>query len=110
MHVLKQLGVVSLLVLALASSVSARVIRLETAVALTDHSEPAIQRAFQRALETSVRGVIAMGLSSMWVDDASVLGDVVIIRLIATDEEDEGDEDDEEDDWGPGPEMGRQTF
>jgi hypothetical protein len=74
------------------SPVSARVVRMETTVALHDHSEPSIRQAVREAFDTSVRGAIAMGFSRVWVDEARVLPAAVVLAMVATDEDDDADE------------------
>ncbi len=93
MRALTWLVLASLVAIAIASPVSARVVRMETTVALADHTGPSVDRALRQALDTAVRGAIAMGFSSMWVHDARVLAAAVILQLVATDEQFD-DEDD----------------
>ncbi len=68
---------------------AARVVRMETAVSLTDRSDPAIKQALMEAFETSMRGAIAMGLPRIRVDGVQVLPDHVVLAMIATDEDDD---------------------
>jgi len=82
----------SLVLLVLASPVSARVVRFETTVALENQSELAIKQALREAFETSVRGALAMGLSRVRVDGARVLPDAVVLAMVATDEDDAEEE------------------
>ena len=74
------------------SPVLARVVRMETKVALEDQSEPSIRQALREAFQTAVRGAIAMGFSRVWVDGARVLPDAVVLGMVATDEDDDADE------------------
>lgn len=106
MRVLTWFAIVSLVALAVASPVSARVVRMETTVALADQSEPSIERALRRALDITVSRALAMGLSSIWLDEARVLSDAVILRMVATDEE----LDEEDDALSPGPAMAPRTL
>ena len=76
-----------LMALATVSPASARVVVLQASAALEDHTEPAIELAFREALDIVVSGALAMGLSSLRVDRARVLEDVVILSVVATDEE-----------------------
>jgi hypothetical protein len=62
---------------------------LETTVALEDQSEPFIAQAFRRALDTSMQTAAAMGLASMWIAEAHVRADAVVLGVVATDEEDD---------------------
>ncbi len=96
MRALRWFVAVSLLALVTASPVAARVVRIETAVTLADRSEASVEQALRQALDTSVRGALAMGLVRMWVDDARVLSNAVVLAMVATDEE----LDDEDDDRG----------
>jgi len=81
--------IASLMLLWLASPVSARVLRMETTVALADHSEASIEAALRQALEIAVRSARANGLSSLWFAEARLLEDAIVVATIATDEEDE---------------------
>ena len=90
MRVLVWLAAASLILAT--SPVSARVVTMETTVALSDHSEPSIRQAVREAFETSVRGAIAMGFSRVWVDEARVLPAAVVLAMVATDEDDDADE------------------
>ena len=82
-----------LMLLAAASPARARVVRMETTVALGDRSEPSVKQALREAFEISVRGALAMGLSRMRVDGARVLPDAVILAMVATDEDDDAGEE-----------------
>jgi hypothetical protein len=75
-----------------AAPVSARVVRMETRVALEDQSELSIKQALREAFRISVRGALAMGLSHVSVDGARVLPGAVVLALVATDEADDADE------------------
>ncbi len=86
------LAAASLTLCVAASPVSARVVRMETKVALEDQSEPAIKQALREAFQISVRGAIAMGFSRVWVDGARVLPDAVVLAMVATDEDDDADD------------------
>jgi len=88
MRVLHCLTVASLALLVCSAPVSARVVRMETTIALQDQSEPAIKQALKEAFETAVRGALAMGLPRVRVDGARVLPDAVILATVATDEDD----------------------
>lgn len=82
----------SLLAAALVTPAWARTVRFEATVPLVDHSEAAVNAAIQQAVETSVQGATAMGLSWIWVDGARLLSDSLVVRMVATDE-DPGDDD-----------------
>ena len=85
-------GLVAAILAAMALAVqpaSARVVRIETAVSLTDRSDPAVKQALMEAFQTSMRGAVAMGLSTIRVDGIQLLHDSVVLATIATDEDDD---------------------
>jgi len=77
----------SLLAAALVTPAWARTVRIETTVPLVDHSEATLNLAMQHAVETTVQGATAMGLSWIWVDGARVLSDSLVVQMVATDDE-----------------------
>jgi len=89
MRIVVWLVTVMLTLLAVGSPAWARVVRMETTVALGDRSEPAVKQALREAFEISVRGALAMGLKRMRVDGARVLPDAVILAMVASDDDDE---------------------
>ena len=92
MRMLVWLTAASLTLCVAVSPVSARVVRMETKVALEDQSEPSIRQALREAFQTAVRGAIAMGFSRVWVDGARVLPDALVLAMVATDEDDDADD------------------
>jgi hypothetical protein len=85
-------GLVAAILAAMALTVqpaSARVVLIETAVSLTDRSDPAVKQALMEAFQTSTRGAVAMGLSTIRVDGIQLLHDSVVLATIATDEDDD---------------------
>lgn len=85
------------LTLLVAGPSSATVVRIETAATLADASEESVNVALLEAVESSIKGASAMGLSTVWLDQAFVLDDRVVVRIFATDEATaEEDEDDAE--------------
>jgi len=93
MRIVVWLVTLTLMLLAVGSPAWARVVRMETKVALADPSEPSVKQALREAFDISVRGALAMGLKRMRVDGARVLPDAVILAMVATDDDDEGAED-----------------
>ena len=84
----------ALLVLAVSAvPVSATVVKIETAAPLADQSEKSLDSALSQAVEQSIRGAAAMGLSKVWFDQAFVMPGRVVVRMLATDEEIEGEAD-----------------
>jgi hypothetical protein len=73
----------------------ARTVNLEAAAPLSDPSDPAVERALKNALDTCVRRATAMGLAWIWLQDATVLPNKVIVKMVASDEDPDeaGDED-----------------
>lgn len=103
MHGLLRILTAVLLVLAVAAPVGATVVKIETAAPLADQSEKSLDAALTQAVEKSIRGAAAMGLSMVWLDQAFVLPGRVVVRMLATDEDLE-DEDDA-DMTGPTPSL-----
>ena len=68
---------------------SARVVRMETSVNLTDRSDPAVKQALKDAFDTSMRGAVAMGFTHIRVDGFQVRQDTVVLATVATDEDDD---------------------
>lgn len=89
------------LVLGLSSPGWARIVRMETAVALPDRSDAAIESALRGALDTCVRGAMAMGLSWIRLERAILGEDRLIVRMVGSDDEDEGDDVEDLDDDSP---------
>ncbi len=85
-HLLRGLPVV-LLVLAVAAPAGATVVVIETAATLADLSEQPLDTARTRAVEVSIGRAVAMGLSTIRLDQASVLKGRVVVRMLATDED-----------------------
>lgn len=83
--VLRSLAAV-LLALAVAAPAGATVVKIETAAALEDQSDKALDAALTQAVEKCIRGAAAMGLSTVWFDQAFVMPGRVVVRMLATDE------------------------
>lgn len=73
---------------------SARVVRMETSVNLTDRSDPAVKQALKEAFDTSMRGAVAMGFTRIRVDGFQVRQDTVVLATVATDEDDDDETSD----------------
>ncbi len=78
-----------LLVLSVASPVWAREAMIETTAPLQDHAEQSIKTALTDALETAMKGALAMGFAWVQIGKAVVLEDAVSVQLLATDSEPE---------------------
>jgi len=87
-------SVALLLVLAASSPGWARTIKIETAVPLVDRSDRSLELGLKSAVDTCVRGAVAMGLSWIWLHRAALQGDQLVVQMIATDEDDVDDEED----------------
>jgi hypothetical protein len=70
---------------------AARVVNLVSGAPLSDHSDAAIDRAIETAVDTCVRQATALGLSWIWLHNAVVEGDSIVVHMVATDDESEGD-------------------
>jgi hypothetical protein len=92
MRMLVWLTAASLALCVAAAPVTGREVKMETRVALEDHSERSIKQALREAFEISVRGATAMGLPHVSVEGARVLPDAVVLALVATDEVDDADD------------------
>jgi len=68
---------------------SARAVRMETSVDLTDRSDPAVKQALKDAFDTSMRGAVAMGFTHIRVDGFQPRQDTVVLATVATDEDDD---------------------
>jgi hypothetical protein len=79
------------LTLAAPTAASATVSRIEGTAPLSDHSDRAIEHAVRAAVDHCVSSATAMGLLWIWLEDARVLTDRVIVEMIATDEVEEDD-------------------
>ncbi|HET8575999.1 MAG TPA: hypothetical protein VFO18_02780 [Methylomirabilota bacterium] len=93
MHSLLRSLTAAFLVLTVTAPVSATVVKIETAASLADQSEKSLDSALSEALEKSIRGAAAMGLSRVWFDQAFVMPGRVVVRMLATDEEIEGEDE-----------------
>ncbi len=79
---------VAAVVLGMASSALARVAVIETTARLSDHSDVAFRAAIKEAVETAVRGAVAMGLSHVALRDVSQLDeDTVAVQILVSDAE-----------------------
>ncbi len=81
------LAIAVLVTLSSTAPAAARVVRMQTLVSLPDRSERSIDTALRRALDTSIRGLAAMGLSTIQVAGTRILDDAVVVSVIATDDE-----------------------
>jgi len=83
-----------------AARTEAAMAAIETTAALEDQSDEGIRAAVERAVQSAVRGAVAMGMPHVELRGARVLRDSVIVQILARDAE-PGPEDDEPD----SPEM-----
>ncbi len=68
-----------------ASPALARVAVIETMAPLQDHTEQIIKLALKDAIQSAVKGAVAMGLPWIKVGEAHVLEDMVTVQILATD-------------------------
>lgn len=97
------LAIALLLLLSVASWALARVAAIETTAPLQDHSEQSIEVAVAQAIQTAVRGAVAMGLPWVHLRRAWVIGDTVAVQILATDT---GPEEEQSAEPEPGEEPG----
>jgi hypothetical protein len=93
MGTLGRVAVAVLLTLVVAAPAGATMVRIETAAALADQSDKSLDAALKQAVEKSIRGAAAMGLSVFWLDQAFVFQGRVVVRMLATDEDLEDQDD-----------------
>ncbi|MGH7263603.1 MAG: hypothetical protein ACREMB_01960 [Candidatus Rokuibacteriota bacterium] len=86
-----------IIVLSLAAPAAARIAAIETTAPLDDHSQESIESAIRQALQSAVRGAVAMGLPWVQVDQAVVFADAVIVKILASDSRFEDDDTPDED-------------
>ena len=89
------------LVLLAASPSLAGIATIETTAPLADHSPASIHAALSEAVRTALHGAMAIGLPHVHLRHAVVVGDTMVIQLLATD----SDADDESalDEFHPAP-------
>jgi hypothetical protein len=92
MRSLSRLVLTLLVVLLMVPPAWARVAAIETTAPLQDHAEQTINAALQDAVETAMRGAVAMGLSWVKINRVRVLQNMVTVQLLATDTDPEGEE------------------
>jgi hypothetical protein len=85
MRQFSRLALLLLLVLSIAPPAGARIAMIQTMAPLQDHAEQPIEAAFKEALETAVKGAVAMGLSWVKLGRALVLENMVVVQIFATD-------------------------
>jgi hypothetical protein len=100
---------VLLLALVTPGSSAATVVRIENTAALDDHSDRAIGRAIEQAVERSTRGATTLGLASVQLEDAVVLSDRVLVRVVARDAAAEQAQDDRADEEVAVVDIGSET-
>jgi len=88
------------LLLLISSPAWARVMNLETAAPVADHSNESVSRALQGALDGCVRQAAAMGLPWIRLEDAVLERDRVVVQVVATDEVDEAQRQNMTSVWG----------
>jgi hypothetical protein len=74
-----------LLVLGAASPGLARIASIETTAPLSNHAEQTVKAALEEAVNTAVKGAVAMGLRWFKISKALVLEDLVAVQILATD-------------------------
>ncbi len=80
-------------VLLIGSPALARVAVIETTAPLQDHNEQTVKSALKDAVQTAVKGAVAMGMSWFQIGKAFELEDMVTVQILATDKQPEGSQD-----------------
>jgi hypothetical protein len=93
MRPLSWLALTVLVGVSVASPAWRRVATIETTAPLQDHAEQSIKTAFKEAVETAVRGAVAMGLSWVKLGRTQVLENMVTVQILATDTDPQGEEE-----------------
>jgi hypothetical protein len=86
MTILIRLAIPLLAIVSLATPSFAKMAAIQTAVPVEDQSQSSIQTAAEQAVETAVRGAIAMGLPKVQLHRAVVVSNMVVVQILATDE------------------------
>ncbi len=73
---------------------------------LQDHAKQSIEAAFKEAMQTALKGALAMGFSWVKLSNALVLENMVTVQILAADTRPEGGEGDGEEEMLPGGEPG----
>lgn len=94
------------LVLSFVSVCQARMASIETTALVRDYSPESVAIAIQEAVDVAVQGAVAMGLPWIEVYEARVMTDMVVVRILATDESLGGEGEDEQAELGEGPGAG----
>ncbi len=94
-----------LLVLSVVSSAVGRMAVIQTMAPLQDHAKQSIEAAFKEAMQTALKGALAMGFSWVKLSNALVLENMVAVQILATDTRPEGGEGDGKEEL-PGGEPG----
>jgi hypothetical protein len=91
-----------LLVFGVASPGFARVATIQTTAPLQDHAEPSVKAALKEAVDTAVKGAVAMGLQWVQISKAFLLEDAVAVQILASDTDPQSGEETPDSDGDPG--------
>jgi len=94
-----------LIVTSVGAPALARVALIQTMAPLQDHTAHSIRDALEDAVKSAVKGAAAMGLSTVKLNQALVLEDMVTVQIVATDKEPQ-EQDDQNSEKGPSPVPG----
>jgi hypothetical protein len=86
MAMLTRLAIPLLAFISITTPAFAKMAAIQTAVSLDDQSQTSIQAAAEQAVETAVRGAVAMGLPKVQLHRAVVVNNMVVVQILATDE------------------------
>ncbi len=95
-----------LLVLSIVSSAVGRMAVIQTMAPLQDHANQSIEAAFKEAMQTALKGALAMGFSWVKLSKALILENMVTVQILVTDTRPEGGGEDGGEESLPGGEPG----
>jgi hypothetical protein len=91
MRRLISLCLASVLVIATALPVAAKMATIQTIAPLRDHEEQSVKNALREAVRSAVTSALAMGLPWVRLRRAVVLQDAVAVQVLATDTDPKGE-------------------
>jgi hypothetical protein len=106
MRAFSYLALALLLVLSVVPSAVGGMAMIQTMAPLQDHAKQSIEAAFKEAMQTALKGALAMGFSWVKLSKALVLENMVTVQILATDTRPEGGGGNGEEESLPGGEPG----
>jgi hypothetical protein len=91
MKIVRRLGGALGLVLVAGSPSFADFATIETTAPLADHSPASIDAALRKAVRTALQGAMAMGFQHVHLRHVVIVGETMVIQLLATDSDADDD-------------------